>query len=1134
MITERGARLSDADDATFRLLADQLPYCLWTADPEGRADFINRHGLSFHGLTFDQLRGRLAERVHPDDRGEFSRARTEGLTAGQEWSVRARVLRSDGAFLLHEVRSSPVRDREGRIVRWLGTLQNVETEARLSEQVREEQRRLDAIAGAAPAMLYTFRRAPDGGLSFPYASPATLTLFGLTPADLERDAAPAFGRIPEPDRSRVFSGIEASARAVAAWEDQFRFLHPSRGELWLEGRSVPTVEPDGSIIWHGVISEITDRKRLERQVRLRSDTIERSPTGHAVFTRSGRFVDVNPAFARMWGYDRPQDVLPLSPVMLCMDTGVPAQCMATVDQQGQCVSEFAGRRRDGTPFEVRMQITRSIAEDGGEIFIASASDVTEERKSQTLIRQWADAFQNTSWGIAIGLPGKETLLACNAAYAALLRRPQEEIPNLPILSIYAEEDHPRVKAGIAEADRVGRSQIEGRVRRADGTLLEVQVGLVSVKAEDGSVRYRVATVQDISERKAAEASLRESENRLRLFIEHAPAALAMFDREMRYLAASNRWLADFQLPASILGQCHYDLFPEIPERWRDIHRRAFAGEVLRAESDEFVRDNGAAYYLRWEVRPWYAADGTVGGLLIYSEDITSSLAAQSALSESIARFRQLAESIREVFWLSDVAKHEIIYLSPGYEEIWGQKIETLRENPLQWLDAIHADDRERIRGAMARQAEGAYDEEYRVVRPDGSVRWVRDQAFPVRNEQGDVVRIAGVAEDITERRQLEQQVRQTQKMESIGLLAGGVAHDFNNWLTVIAGSCELLQENVEGNPESLELMGEILRATERATGLTRQLLAFSRQEVIEPRVLDLNGIIADTEKMLRRLLGEDVLLETSLAPQLDPVRVDPGQWTQVLMNLAVNARDAMPRGGHLTMETRTADLDAEFVRTRPALRAGRHVILSLSDTGLGMPPEVRARIFEPFFTTKEQGRGTGLGLAVVHGIVSQSGGTIEVYSETGKGTTFRIYLPSTFRSPESALPHAQGAPVAGTETVLVVEDEESIRRLTTQALRRHGYRVLQASDGEDALALLHRYGGEVDILVTDVVMPRMDGRTLAEQMHTLMPGLKVLYTSGYTDDAVVRHGILQAEVAFLSKPYTPSTLLRKIRQVLDG
>jgi CheY-like chemotaxis protein len=370
-------------------------------------------------------------------------------------------------------------------------------------------------------------------------------------------------------------------------------------------------------------------------------------------------------------------------------------------------------------------------------------------------------------------------------------------------------------------------------------------------------------------------------------------------------------------------------------------------------------------------------------------------------------------------------------------------------------------------------------------------------------------------------------------MESIGLLAGGVAHDFNNWLTVIAGCTELLQEDLRADASATELLTEVRHASERATALTRQLLAFSRREVIEPRILDLNGVILDTEKMLRRLLGEDILLETALAPGLSPVLVDAGQWTQVLMNLAVNARDAMPRGGRLTMETREMELDEAFTRTRPTLHPGRYVVIGLSDTGAGMTAEVRARIFEPFFTTKPQGRGTGLGLAVVHGIVAQSGGAIEVYSEPGAGTSFRIYLPVAAAVSAVATTTAGSGEVRGTETVMVVEDEESIRRMTTHGLRSQGYNVIQAGDGVEALAVLHRHGGTVDLLVTDVVMPRMDGRALAEAMKVMFPRLKVLYTSGYTDDAVVRHGILQSEVAFLSKPYTPMTLLRRIRQVLD-
>jgi nitrogen-specific signal transduction histidine kinase/CheY-like chemotaxis protein len=389
-----------------------------------------------------------------------------------------------------------------------------------------------------------------------------------------------------------------------------------------------------------------------------------------------------------------------------------------------------------------------------------------------------------------------------------------------------------------------------------------------------------------------------------------------------------------------------------------------------------------------------------------------------------------------------------------------------------------------------------------------------------------------VLEDVTRRTELEQQVRQSQKMEAIGRLAGGVAHDFNNLLSVILSYADMLATELEGQPP-LGDVKEIQRAAARAAELTQRLLSFSRQQVLAPRVLDLNHVLADMGRMLRRILGEDVRVVSVPGSQLGRVHLDPVSVEQIIMNLAVNARDAMPRGGKLTLETANVTLGDDYANEHFGVRPGHYVMLAMTDTGVGMDRATLDRIFEPFFTTKERGKGTGLGLATVFGIVRQSGGYVWPYSEPGKGTTFKLYFPRVEEEVEARRP-ARAAVAAGTETILLVEDEEQIRVVARRILARHGYQVLEARNGAEALSLWQQHHAAISLLLTDVVMPEMSGPALARQLTASRPSLKVLYMSGYTDDAVVRHGVLEGEVAFLQKPFTPSTLGAKVREVLDG
>ena len=446
-------------------------------------------------------------------------------------------------------------------------------------------------------------------------------------------------------------------------------------------------------------------------------------------------------------------------------------------------------------------------------------------------------------------------------------------------------------------------------------------------------------------------------------------------------------------------------------------------------------------------------------------------------------------------------------------------------------------------GTVAPQTEGlekvfrtgeAVYQEFSAVFPSQRL-WLGAWLVPLKQDGGDINAVLVIARDLTERKALEAQFRQAQKMESVGQLAGGIAHDFNNLLTIITGTVELALTQVREGDPLLEDLHEIHRAGERAAALTRQLLAFSRKQILQPKVLDLNTLVVDMQSMLGRLLGEDIDLAFTPSEGLGFIKADPGQMEQVIANLAVNARDAMPQGGKLTIETRNVAIDEPYARQHGvAVAPGSYVMLAVSDTGIGMDEDTRRRIFEPFFTTKGPGKGTGLGLSTVYGIVKQSDGFVWAYSEMGQGTSFRIYLPQAAEAANSKQPRPTVAPAHGTETILIVEDVAGLRHLAKRILESAGYTVLTAANGQEALLLLEDHDQPVHLMVTDVVMPGLSGRNLAEAFGRTRPGLKVLYMSGYTDDVVVRHGVLDENMPFLGKPFTTAGLLRKVRDVLDS
>lgn len=518
------------------------------------------------------------------------------------------------------------------------------------------------------------------------------------------------------------------------------------------------------------------------------------------------------------------------------------------------------------------------------------------------------------------------------------------------------------------------------------------------------------------------------------------------------------------------------------------------------------------------------------------QDITERKAAGDALRESEHRFRQLTETIEGVFWLSDVSKKDLIYVSRAYERIWGRSCDGLYRDPLSWMDAIHPEDRERVKlAATTLQVAGNYSVNYRIIRPDGEVRWINDRAFPIRNAAGKVYRIAGVANDITAQQEMEQQLRHSQKMEAVGLLAGGIAHDFNNLLAVIQLQTSLLLTAKDLPVRVKKGMQDIMDASERAATLTRQLLTFSRREVLQAKNLRLEEIVDSTMKLLRRLLGEDVTLRTHFSPGLPLIHADPGMMEQVLMNLAINARDAMPTGGCLTVTLESVKVDEARAVLHPGAAPGLFVRLAVQDTGAGIPEEHLGRVFEPFFTTKESGKGTGLGLATVFGIVEQHGGWLEVESAVGRGSSFHAYLPALQPSASAVVRTDEPPPPrGGAECILLVEDDEALLMVAQATLEHHGYRVLAVPTATEALEVWHKEKNSIDLLLTDLVMPGgMSGQELADRVAAEKAGLRIIHTSGYNDQVVSQRLRESSGGTFLRKPYSSRQLAETVRNCLD-
>jgi two-component system cell cycle sensor histidine kinase/response regulator CckA len=855
---------------------------------------------------------------------------------------------------------------------------------------------------------------------------------------------------------------------------------------------------------------------------------------------------VNRAYAQILGYDSPDEILSLDSAVLLIAPHEQARLLSyhaarVTGEPAPNLYEYDAIRKDGSIVTLQHAVTM-IPWDGEPAVLAIITDITERKRAEQALRA------ESSFRSAIVERAAEGICVCHeiaefpyVAFTVWNER-MTEITGYTMDAInrlgwyQCMYPDPEVQArAIARMARMRqgddlRSE-EWQITRADGEQRVLLLSTSVLQTTDGFVHV-LALMHDVTERKRTEAALQASERYYRMLTESLTDFVVHLDRDGR-IQYINR-LAEGYTMDMVRGRHTLEFIaPESHQATIQALRTVL--ETGQPASFENFGQRTAATQGWYYTRLVPISDGTdITSVLLIATDITERKQAEEALKESEKRYRDLFENANDIIYtvdlegtLTSINKRGELLTGYRRDEMVGMDIARVVPSEYRVLESDN----------LARKLAGAAEStvyELEIICKNGR-RLPVEVSSRLIFEAGQPIGAQGIARDISERKHLEEQLGQAQKMDAIGRLAGGVAHDFNNLLTTIIGYSEVALAELAQDAPIRQDIEQVVAAGQRAAALTQQLLAFSRKQVLQPQLLNLNSVVIEMEKMLRRLIGEDIEILIDLNPALGPVKADPGQIEQVILNLAVNARDAMPRGGQLTIETANVDLDEAYARQHVDVAAGPYVMLAISDTGIGLDSEIQSHMFEPFFTTKGPGQGTGLGLTTVYGIVNQSSGHIWVYSEPDHGATFKIYLPRAEAPAESVKRDQVLTGTAhGSETILLVEDEDTVRELARRALLKQGYTVLEARSGAEAIQVCDQHPAPIHALVTDVVMPGgMSGPNLAERLLVLRPEMKVLYISGYTDDAIVHHGILDRGTNLLQKPFVSNTLVRKVREVLD-
>jgi PAS domain S-box-containing protein len=1132
----------------YRTILENIEDSYYEVDLTGNFTFLNDSACRLLGYSKDELMG-INNRQYTDEENAnklyqaFNKVyKTGEPTKGFDWEI----IRKDGTKRYIEASVSLMKNKSGQPIGFRGIVRDITERKRAEEALRESEERYRTILENIEDGYYEVDLHGD----FTFFNDSLCRMLGYS-----RDEMLGMG-------NQKYTDEENRKKLFQAFNEVYRTGKSTKGFGWEVFRKDGTKlfgEVSVSLIkdskgqpigFRGIARDITERKQAEEALQAEKQKFqtlsEQAPFGLMMINKDGAFEYINPKFKELFGYD-------LSDVPDGRTWFRKAYPDPTY--RHHVISDWINDLESSMPGEKRSRVFTADCKDGTKKIInfisvqlekaeqlVACEDITERNRAEKALQESEEKYRQ----LADFLPemvyesdkNGKILFANRCAFEAFGHTQEDFDKGITIFEMVISEDRGRVKQNfqmlLEEKKLIGN---EYTALRKDHTTFPVIASANVIIQDNKPVGVR-GVVIDITERKRAEEALKESEEKYRLLVENAVEAIFVAQDGM--LKFANRKTTE------MIGYSKEELtskpFPEFihpDDRMLvlDRHLKRLQGEgspsvypfriVHKSGNVKWVELN--TVLITWEGRP---------ATLNFLSDITERKEAEEALQESEKKFRVLTETAASGIFIHHGGR--FIYVNPASEAISGYTREELLA--MNFWDLLHPDFRELIKQrAQARQQGELVPSRYelKIITKNGEERWI-DLTVGMINFEGKPA-VLGTDFDITERkraeeemRALEEQLRQSQKMEAVGLLAGGIAHDFNNLLTIIKGYSQLslleLKEGdlLKGNIE------EIQKATERAANLTGQLLAFSRRQVMQMKVFDFNTLLRDLENMLRRVIGEDIELVTILADDLGRTKTDPGQIEQVIMNLAVNARDAMPSGGKLIIETANVEFDEPYAYVHIAMAPGRYVMLSVSDTGVGMTPEVRERVFEPFFTTKEKGKGTGLGLSTVYGIVKQSGGNIWVYSEPGQGTTVKIYFPRVEEENDALFQIDSAISIPqGSETVLVVEDEPSVRSLATHIIRHQGYRVLEAADGEEALRVAQECFGEINLLLTDVVMPRMGGKELADRLKTLRPSVKVLFISGFPDEAIARHGVLTPGIAFLQKPFSPAALAQKVREVLD-